>query len=37
MTTYFGDGIKEVTIVSGVVRLEFVSKRTVEHIGDKAP
>ena len=23
MTTYFGDGLKEVTVVNGVVRLEF--------------
>jgi len=30
MTTYFCDGLKEVTVVNGVVRLEFHRLETVE-------
>jgi hypothetical protein len=35
MTTYFCDGVKEVTIVNGVVRLEFHRLEAVQRGGNR--
>ena len=32
MTTYFCDGLKEVTVVNGVVRLEFHRLDMLQHV-----
>jgi len=35
MTTYFCDGLKDVTVVNGVARLEFHRLEVVERAGDR--